>query len=223
MNLGKLNRYGVLMVVAGVASVSSAQSIVGWFNVQGSASTSQPSTIFVTPGSTVTLSVYIRTTGMANTIFNIGSMIGYDTATSTGLSATAAGSGITAANPVWASGFGTATNLTGGGSQASGSRPYGKFTSVFTTGTFTTSDNADIRLYDITLTVSNTLANGSIRPVTLHNGGSDSWSSFVFRDGQSSQENIGAYTANLQVVPEPATLAVLGLGALALRRRRKSA
>jgi hypothetical protein len=223
MNLGKFNRFGALVVVAGIAGVSSAQTVTSWFNLQGSASSSQPSTIAVMPGDTLTLSVYIRTTGVGSNIFNIGSMFGYDTTTSTGMSAVAGGSGITATNPVWAGGFGSPTTLTGGGMAASGSRPFGKFTSVFTTGTFSTADNTDIRLYDITLTVSNSLVNGDSRTLTLFNGGGDSWSSFIFRDGQTAQDNIANYSATLQVVPEPATMAAVGLGILALRRRRNRA
>jgi hypothetical protein len=219
MNLGNFQRLGVLAIAMSLAGAASSQTVSMWMNKQGSATSAMPGTIFVIPGEVINLSVYMRTTGMANTLFNISSMFGYDSTTTVGGSAVAGGSGLTASNPTWVGAFGGPTTLTGGGLGA-GTRPFGKWSSVFTTGTFTTADNTDIKLYDIAVTVSGSLVMGDTRTLTLHNGGGDLWSSFVFRDGMVSQDNVATSNVSIQVVPEPATMAVLGLGLLAFRRRK---
>lgn len=211
---------GAFVVLSGVAS---AQSVVFWTNVAGDASSNTPSTILVSPNSTVTLSVYTRTTGVGPLVL-ASVLAGYTTSTSQFSGATPVANGVTFNSLAWAPAFSSdalATIQGGGAGSGSGSRPYGAYAVSFkSSGDFGTTDGSDVRLFNITLNIGS-LAAGTIVPFSLYSANSSNYSSAVAGTNLTEVFPASSATTNLQVVPEPATLAVLGIGALALRRRRK--
>ncbi len=94
-------------------------------------------------------------------------------------------------------------------------------------GTFPSADAAPLRVYNFVLNVGN-LAPGTVRPLALEaDPSAQTFTSFVTTQSAgvtSYRYPASRYTANLVVsgVPEPASMAALGLGALALLRRRRS-
>jgi hypothetical protein len=244
MNLGKVTRGTAIVVLAASAFVANAQSASFWWNKQGDASNLMPATVDVVAGQTITLSVYLSTSGFSNNIANVSTMFGFDSATSTGSGATPAGSGLSVAHggtnaaptgiPItYGSNFagGAELNTFGGGwDTTAAARPFGLWTSTGKfTGDFGFSNTAAVKVFDIAVTVSNSLAVGSVRPITLYaspqfvgsiNG---NWDSSV-SDTNTLMAFPQSYVANLRVVdpvPEPASMAALGLGVVALIKRRK--
>lgn len=225
----KANRFLLGVVVLGAVSVSQAQTLSFWVNKTGDVAALTPATIYVLPSSTVSLAVYAQTTGMGNLI-GLDTMFGYDSATSVGTGATPGGSGLTFNSLTWASPFSTGdVNVQqGGGFGASGTRPYGTYASATKiTGDFGSIDGVGSKVFDIVLNIG-ALNNGDVRTVTVFsalNGSvpADNWSSSALNDSLTAAGSSN-YSFNIQVVPEPATFAVIGVGLAALaRRKRKSA
>lgn len=235
---GKLRRTTLIVAFLGGSVLANAQTASMWFNKFGDSSSLQPSTIEVLPGSTVKLSVYLSTASFANNLSAINVMFGYDSTTSTGTSAVPAGSGLTVAyggtnssptgvpitwNTAGLPGGSVLNKFGGGNDSSSSARPFGLWTSILNIGDFGFANTPAIKLFDIDVTVSNTLTNGTLRPITIysaptHNGTYDSSVS----DSASINRFPATYVANLQVVPEPASMAAVGLGVALLARRRKS-
>ena len=172
----------------------------------------------------------------------MSAMIGFDTTTSTGEGAAATGnSGITVTHsgtngsPTSINGFawdstnfggGFVINKFGGGfDPSSNQRPWGLSTFTGAVGDFGFKDAASRHMFDITFSVDAGLTAGTLRPITIFGVPSTptAWDSEV-SDGTLTA-SVQTYIANLRVVspvPEPASFAVLGLGAVALIRRRKN-
>lgn len=240
MNLGKVTRGAALAAFVVSALSANAQSVNMWWNKSGDAAGTQPATVDVLAGSTVTLSFYISTSNFTSNLFSVSTMVGFDTTNSMGNAATASGNGITIAhggtdaNPTglpltYSAPFSSGAQLNsfgGGYDTSSASRPYGLWTTTaLTNGDFGSSSFSSAKLFDLTFTVDGSLAAGTLRPITIFSTPSMPG----FYDSEVMDTNFIAaapqtYTANLRVVnpvPEPASMAVLGLGALSLLRRRK--
>lgn len=216
----------------GAASQAQTQIVSFYFNVAGSTATSQPGTITVQPNSSVTLSVYLSTTNVGQTT-SYGTLLGYTTtAGNAGTSATPVANGITAGATTFAPESASAlTNSRNAGASntVGGVRSYGVNNEAgLITGFFPSADATPRRLYDVVLNVGN-LAIGTVRPISLETDPTSvTNTSFVTTmTGNTTNYRYPAsrYVANLVVgspVPEPATMAALGLGALALLRRRRA-
>ena len=214
-------------VVFGQAAAQT--SVQFWFNSFGDTATNQPSVINVTSGSTAKLSVYLKTAGGIGPLAGINVLFGYSTATSTGSSATPANTNATFNSFSWAQ-----SDLTtgqafagqgGGGGPASGtSRPYGLFASTINlSNTFSgTGDGVNFKVMDVTLNIN--APAGTDIPVTIWSFGStDNYASAVVNGNSAEFFPSQPYSATLHVagVPEPTTIAALGLGAIAMIRRRR--
>ena len=214
-------------MILGGATLSQAQTLSYWVNKTGDASALTPSTIYVMPNSTVSLAVYAQTSGMGNLI-GLDTLFGYDPTSTVGASATPAGSGLSFNSLTWNSPFSTGdlSVQQGGGFGASGTRPYGTYaSSTLLTGNFGSLDGAGAKVFDIVLNIG-ALANGDSRTVTVFsamNGANpaDNWSSSALNESFTAAGSSN-YTVNIEVVPEPATLAVLGLGLATLARRKRN-
>lgn len=221
------NRFLIGAMILGGATLSQAQTLNYWVNKTGDASALTPSTIYVMPNSTVSLAVYAQTSGMGNLI-GLDTLFGYDQTSTVGASATPAGSGLSFNSLTWNSPFSTGdlSVQQGGGFGASGTRPYGTYaSSTLLTGNFGSLDGAGAKVFDIVLNIG-ALANGDSRTVTVFsamNGANpaDNWSSSALNESFIAAGSSN-YTVNIEVVPEPATLAVLGLGLATLARRKRN-
>ena len=163
-------------------------------------------------------------------------MLGYDTTTTYGNSAVANGSGLTVSSlssPVWnTAGLPTGALFGGsfGGAMAPGTnvRPWGLFETYAASfpNDFGFSNTTALKLYSVTINIANTLVAGDTRDISVVASdpiGLGSFDSNV-SDTNSLVLSAPTYTAKLRIVsavPEPASFAVLGLGAVALLRRRK--
>ncbi|RYG42642.1 PEP-CTERM sorting domain-containing protein [bacterium] len=216
----------------GAVSQAQTQTVSFYFNVAGSPVTSQPGTIIVQPNSSVTLSVYLSTTNVGPTT-SYGTLVGYTTTTGgAGFNATPIANGITPGATAFApesAGALTNSRNAGASNTVGGVRTYGvNNESALIAGTFPSADATPRRLYDITLNVGD-LAIGTVRPISMEaDSSSQTFTNFVTTLNGSTTNYLypnSRYVANLVVgspVPEPASLAALGLGALALLRRRRA-
>jgi hypothetical protein len=207
---------------AGVSSVNF------WFNPVGDPVSSMPSNINVQSGSDATFSVYVHTEGVG-ALSSVSVLFGYSTATSMGPSATPADTKADFVSFTWGNSSLTSGQLfgapAGGGGVASGSsRPYGLSAQAGSFSTFTGSgDGIDYHLFDVTLHIN--AAGGDSIPIniwTVQNV--DAFTSNVSNAAGNTFYPSNPYTAtlNVQAVPEPASLAIIGMGALALIRRRRA-
>lgn len=239
MNLGNLTRGAALAAFAASALFANAQTASMYWNKQGDTAGLQPGQVDVLAGSTVTLSFYLNASNFTGPITTVSAMVGFDTTSSTGETAVAGGSGITVAHGgtngaptsiplTWDTtnfGGGVLINKFGGGFAASGSRPFGLSTFNGTFGDFGFTNATSRHMFDLTFTVDPSLTAGTLRPITIFGVPSlpSAWDSEV-SDSNSITAAVATYTANLHVVssvPEPASLAVLSVGAVALIRRRR--
>jgi hypothetical protein len=213
-------------VVFGQAAAQT--SVQYWFNSFGDTATNQPAVINVTSGSTAKLTVYLKTAGGIGPLSGINVLFGYSTATSTGSSATPANTNATFNSFSWGQSDLTSSQAFagqgGGGGPAGGtSRPYGLFASTFTLGTFSgTGDGVNFKVMDVTLNIN--AAPGTDIPISIWSFGStDNYASAVVNSNSAEFFPSQPYTATLHVagVPEPTTMAALGLGAIAMIRRRR--
>jgi hypothetical protein len=241
MNLGKFTRGAAIAAFATSALVANAQASASvYFNQFGDAAAATPATIDVLAGSTVTLSFYLNTAGFGSNLSAISYMVGFDTSTSSTDSASPLGSGITVAHGgtnsaptgiplTWDTTSlpgGSVINKFGGGFDASSAtRPWGLWTSDLTIGDFGYANATSKHMFNLDFTVSNTLNVGDLRPITIYQSPNNTGAYDTnISDANSVQIFPAKYVANLRVVnpvPEPASFAVLGLGAVALIRRRK--
>jgi hypothetical protein len=237
----KVSLFKIALIAGSVVLAGSAlaQSAVGfYFNGTGNIADNGTSDIIVSANSTVTLSVYYTVSAGFGNELEIATMLGYTTATSTGSGATLANNGVSfTANTagdttkfVWATAPYAAGNnpLTSpynpivGGGNGTGTRPAGIWAD--TSGTF--SDVGATKLYDVKLDIGN-LAPNTVIPVNIlaaNSANAGFYNSYVQNANFGYSVPSGDFIRNLKIaaVPEPTTLAVLGLGALALRRRRRS-
>lgn len=214
---------------------ASAQSVSFWFNSFGDTATLQPPVINVVSGSTAKFSIYVKTTSIG-ALSGLNMLFGYSTSTSTGSAATPADTKASFNAFTWAQADlsgGVAQAGTGGGGVlggGSGSRPWGYFVSTFLNGSNTfagSGDGVNFKIADITLNINATA--GSTIPISIWSSstsataGTDNYASAVVNAQSSEFFPTAPYNATLNVtaVPEPATMAALGLGAMALIRRRR--
>ena len=237
MNLGTLTRFAALAAFSSSAIFANAQTVSMWWNKTGDAAVAAPGSFLDVQQGTasVNLSVYMTTAGFNFNLQNVSVMFGYDTTTTGGASAVAGGSGLSVTNvaaPVWNS-AGLANGSVfagsfGGATAPSGSRPWGLW-ETYVAGfgqDFGVSNVSALKLYSIQLNLAPTLVAGDVRDVSIVASnpiGAGAYDSNV-SDIQNNVRNASTYTARIRIVntvPEPATFAVLGLGAFALLRRRK--
>jgi len=216
-------------VICGQASAQG--SVNFWLNSQGDAAANMPSVINVVSGSNATLSFYLQTSGVGS-LAGINMMFGYDQATTTGSGATPTLGYATESSFAWAqsdlTGGQLAATAGGGGGPSDGTtRPYGFFlSSGDLSGTFAnTADGNKFHVADITLSI--LAAPGTDIPVSVwsyNNPTTDNFASAVL-DSTGANEYFPSspYNATLHVVaaPEPASMAILGVGVVALLRRRR--
>jgi hypothetical protein len=225
-----------------MAGVASAQSVSFWYNELGAAAPDQPGVINVVSGSSITLSVYLKTTG-AGPLNGINCMFGFSTTTIGGLDHAGANrddAGSPLANETafaWTQSDLTTGQLfadtAGGGGPADGvSRPWGYWasTGMFdpnnTSATFAnTGDGVNFHFADITLSI--LAPAGSDIPINIWSfPATENFASAVtYPSGVTSLSVLPSapYTGTVHVVavPEPASIAILGIGAAALIRRRR--
>ncbi len=212
-----------------VLAQAPAQTVSFWYNSLGDASANQPSIINVTSGSNVTLSAYVKTTSVG-ALSGINLLFGYSTTTTVGSSATPADTNATFNSFSWAQSdlnSGQLADTTGGGGgPANGvSRPWGFFASTANlSSTFSgTGDGVNFHILDLTLHI-NAAAGTNITTNlwSFTNPNTDTFASAVVNGSANEFFPASPYTATLHVVaaPEPASIALLGIGTLALLRRR---
>jgi hypothetical protein len=197
-----------------------AQTVDFWLNAPGDADNFQRSNLIVTPGSTITLSLWYESTA---THYLMETLVGFDTATSKGTDAVpqdnrlalnggSLSSGITYANPPgWGSPF--AQEVGGGEAAGAANRPYGVRTVLFTLSAI--APVGATKVYDIHLDVAADFS--AAYDVTIWNNpaGGEEWTSFILEDGTDAIIRPAAtYRLTLIPVPGPSSLIVLAAGLL---------
>ncbi|HLO99521.1 MAG TPA: PEP-CTERM sorting domain-containing protein, partial [Fimbriimonas sp.] len=176
-------------------------------------------------------------TGFSDAINGVSVLFGYDSANFSGAGAPAGSgltvdlSGITFASPF--SGGSNPGDLQGGGGlNGSANRPWGWWVGrgVNNPNTFGITNTTATKIMDVVVNVGN-LNVGDVRPITIWAPApTDPFSGFFDSSVSAGwspapvMTSMSPFTGNLNVVnpvPEPASMAALGLGALALLRRRK--
>ena len=227
--------FGLIGGLVAVSSVASALPAVQFFFTQQGSST--PITqLQLQPGQTTfNLSVWYEITGTDYPNVTAEALVGFDTASSYGLAATpldnvlalngTIGSAIT--NPTGDYSMEPAV-LTGGqtmlGASDNSIRPYGAdvafadFGPPFSPGVGTPERLFDISLKNVGLTA------GKSYNVVLWDAGQGTDSTSYLSDGSTNLRQGGSTTLTVSMapVPEPASLIALGLGAVALIRRRRN-
>ena len=230
---------GGVMLAASNAAL--AQSVDFFFTLQGSST--QISSLTLAKGQTTfNLSVWYVVTGADYLNNGVDAMVGYDTSNSYGLSATPLDNVFTlngtkshAITNINAGGSTSAyeaalpVELTGGqtlnGAASNSIRPYGADVTVADFDTaYDPGVGTPVRLFDISL-LNEGLAAGHSYDVVLWDGGNGVDSTCYLNGADGSILRQGGSTTlvvSAAAVPEPASLIALGLGAVALIRRRRS-
>jgi len=229
-----LTRIGLVTAGVLVAGIASAQSIDVWYNVTGN--TAHSSTINATAGGTLNLTVYFQTTGFAAVggMSQLGALLGIGSSTTSGIGAVNTDGRLTvatgptySASPVNFNSFDLQHGVAGGSGPASGTtRPWGPFADTFAlSGNMGTADGVIYSYYNVTLNVSAGAVGQTIAvPIWVDNVSTNPGPYSTYAStGTNQLVRAQGFTANIVVsgVPEPATMAALGLGAVALIRRRR--
>jgi hypothetical protein len=242
-NLIRAALIGGSVMVAAMASAQTA-SVQYWFNLAGSAATDGQTTqpdITVNANSSVTLSIYFQLNGVGSTSV-LGTLFGYTkTAGAAGAGSSGAADGLTVASV----GFGGHNSFGGADTDVVANNDGGSFTTIGTTrpfgrylaysspiiaGTPTLYSTVSGTVYhfaDITMNVG-ALSAGTVDSIFLPMvtpGSPQDYSSYAFDGSNNSFTSTSNYQRNLVVaaVPEPVSIAALGLGVFALLRRRRKA
>ncbi len=219
------------IIVSGVAAAQSAPSIDVWFNKTGN--TAHSGTISATAGSTLSLTVYFTTTNFTASggLSQLGAMLGFSSSLTSGAAAVPTDPRLTyvPASFGYNNASYTASNffngLGGGSGPGSGTaRPYGYAADIFSAGSIANTDGIINSYYSLSVTVAANAAGQTITvPLYVDTVDTNPGTFSTYAYAGSTKVIPTQFSANIVVAatPEPATMAVLGLGLLAVVRRRR--
>lgn len=231
MDIGDM-RLKVALTIAplAIAGTASAQTIEFWMNTTGSAVTDKPTSITINPGGQdIDLTTYYRAEGISADLLVVQPMFGYSVTDTTGPSATPIENKITLRGTLpqaftGYNGFAILASDAGGAAADSGNRPYG-FQAPNLSFAGLPKDQ-DVKMFDIRL-------HANLDPFETRNiviwrwpvVGDTNWRSVATDATATNYIPAATYTLEVNAVPEPATMAMLAIGAggLLIRRRRKQA